>query len=471
MMRKERRWQILNLKILKQGSEIWNKWRNDNIGKYFDFSNTKLIGADLSNAKLRAVNLKKALLGGTKLNNADLSNANLNADLRDVNLFGATLINADLVNVKLIGATLANADLSNADFNNANLGGANLNSVNLRGADLSNADLSNASLTLANLFGAKLIGANLSNTNLFGTQLISANLTQADITGANLYGTSRDNWIINNINCDYVYWYDKERTPKNRDFKPGEFEELYNSLPAIEYYFEQGFTPIDAIIMNQVVLAINEKHPEFELKLDSFHSRGQPHVKFTVLHKEHTPVALEEIRHDYENRIRIIEGKKDQLLEVISMLASKPQIQANNIQSIIQTDKIANLNQQTYVEENMGDTINLKAGGDIAFGKDKAIVTINKTISDATGIPDDLQAKLRELTAAVEEMIKGMSDKDAKKVTTNLDILVNQAKEEEPQAALCQVSVNGLIEAAKAVGTIAQPVITTVQSIMKMLIF
>jgi hypothetical protein len=86
-----------------------------------------------------------------------------------------------------------------------------------------------------------------------------------------------------------VYWDSegKDRMPKDRDFQPGEFEALYKQLPTIEYYFERGFTPLDPVIMDHVVQAINERHPEFELKLDSFHSRSPPHVKFTVLHKEY----------------------------------------------------------------------------------------------------------------------------------------------------------------------------------------
>jgi len=55
-------------------------------------------------------------------------------------------------------------------------------------------------------------------------------------------------------------WED-ERIPKDRDFRPGEFEELYKQLPTFEYYFEGGFTPLDPLIMNQVVTAINERHP------------------------------------------------------------------------------------------------------------------------------------------------------------------------------------------------------------------
>ena len=49
------------------------------------------------------------------------------------------------------------------------------------------------------------------------------------MTGANLYETTRDTWIIDGVICEYIFWDPdgEKRTPKNRDFNPGEFEELY----------------------------------------------------------------------------------------------------------------------------------------------------------------------------------------------------------------------------------------------------
>ncbi len=77
--------------------------------------------------------------------------------------------------------------------------------------------------------------------------------------------------------------------------------------------------------MNRVVQAINEKHPGFDLKLDSFHSRGIPHAVFTVKSKEFAEKALNQIRTEYEDRIKVLEGKREQLLEVIQMLSNNPQ--------------------------------------------------------------------------------------------------------------------------------------------------
>jgi hypothetical protein len=222
--------------------------------------------------------------------------------------------------------------------------------IELRGADLlgallQGADLHEANLSRSTLIGARLQGANLEGANLVGSSLGQANLSHADITGVYLYCTARDDWNIENITCDYVFlkdrpyffnneqrqkWEAAHRTPKDRDFRPGEFEELYRQLPQLIYYFEQGFTPIEAVVMERVVQAINEQHPEFELKLTTLDSRGQPHATFTVMRAEYVETAQQQIATDYETQIKVLEGQRDQannlLREFMTILLSRPQI-------------------------------------------------------------------------------------------------------------------------------------------------
>ena len=60
-----------HLKILKQGVEVWNKWREENPQIKPDLVNANLGGVNLSNADLSYANLvianfKKAELSGAK---------------------------------------------------------------------------------------------------------------------------------------------------------------------------------------------------------------------------------------------------------------------------------------------------------------------------------------------------------------------------------------------------------------------
>lgn len=271
-----------HLKLIKQDVEVWNQWRKDNPEERPD-----LWGANLRGLNLREANLERADCQKANLQKANLREANLReANLREANLEGA--------------------NLGEASLGEAQLGMADLKETHLRWADLRGADLK----------GADLRGANLSRTNL----------REANITGVMLWGAVRNDWLIENIICEYVFWVSegKQRTPTDRDFRPGEFEELYKHLPTIEYYFEHGFTPIDAVVMDRVVQAINEQHPEFELNLLTLDSRGQPHVTFTVIHKDYAEEALEQIRIDYEAIIKALETERDLLDRFLTLAIKEP---------------------------------------------------------------------------------------------------------------------------------------------------
>jgi hypothetical protein len=166
------------LKILKQGIEIWNQWRRDD---------RTVFVVDLNEADLRGINLHEADLDYADLRKADLSRANLSlATLR-----GAKLNNAILHEANLYGTQLCGADLSGANLIKAKLGDANLEALEHIDGDvdvtnLHNANLSDASLFAASFHDADLSGASLVNSSLFRTNLWNANLANANLNGASL---------------------------------------------------------------------------------------------------------------------------------------------------------------------------------------------------------------------------------------------------------------------------------------------
>ena len=332
--------------------------------RYADLRNSDLSDADLSEAKLFKADLSRALLYHAKLieadlRYADLSEANLSyADLSEAKLDSAKLRKAELFAAAFIAASLREARFYKANLRHANLSQADLHSSNLSHADLSQADLSEANLSQAKLTGtylyntdcsnavfnkANLHNADFSQTNLREADLSEANLakvhfteaililvnlTKGNLTGAKLYGTARDDWIIDDIKCDHIFWdmNGKNRFPQERDFEAGEFEKLYKQLPTIEHVFENGFTPIDAFLIDQVVEAINEKHPEFELRLDSFHWRVNPRAVFSVIQREYADKASRQIEERYQNQIKVLEGKYDTLKHCFRMSIQEPRI-------------------------------------------------------------------------------------------------------------------------------------------------
>jgi len=289
-----------------------------------------LSGIDLRDANLRAADLGSAYLGGANLSGLDLSGANLrgadltdanlnatnlsSANLREATIKGANLAKAALTRANLSGVDISGAGLKSADFSEANLNGVNLSGVDFSEAIFSRVDFTGVDLRKAILRKANLEGANLSEVNLFGKNLSDADLREADLrkanlgeanlnrahlersdlTGALIYRAIHHEWRIEGVKCDFIFCDPAGEIPfpKNRNFRPGEFERLFRHLPTLELVLEAGATGLDAFALDQVVQTLNEKRPERELKLEGFHSGGQPQAAFTVLRKEYCDEQL-----------------------------------------------------------------------------------------------------------------------------------------------------------------------------------
>jgi uncharacterized protein YjbI with pentapeptide repeats len=216
-----------HLEILKQGVEVWNRWRKENPDlrpelsaanlrlaelsaadlRGAGFSGVKLFKVDPSGAKLSEADLSRTDLSRTDLSEADLHEVHLgganlsDANLRDANLRGANLSDADLGGASLSGAHLSGAHLSGAHLGGASLSGAHLSGANLNGANLSRADLSSTDLSGRDLSGVNLSGANLNQTVLIGTDFSNANLSNCSVYGIaawnlNLEGATQSNLVI-----------------------------------------------------------------------------------------------------------------------------------------------------------------------------------------------------------------------------------------------------------------------------------
>jgi uncharacterized protein YjbI with pentapeptide repeats len=273
-----------HLAILKQGVEVWNKWRDENPWWV-----------------LRP-NLFEANLSGADLSGANLSGANLlRANLSRANLIGANLIGADLSVANLSVANLIGADLSVANLSVANLSVANLSVANLIGADLSEANLSEANLSVANLSVANLIGADLSEANLSEADLERSQVISTNFHNATLTGACIKDWQINSktnldaVICEYVYLDDEktERRPSHGNFAPGEFASLYKKI----------IETTDLILRKTPENDNTVNKPEKNIDVDnSFNNQG---IQFYADSKIHT---WERLRFRSKTEIKIAEA-------------------------------------------------------------------------------------------------------------------------------------------------------------------
>jgi uncharacterized protein YjbI with pentapeptide repeats len=99
----------------------------------------------------------------------------INNDHHPINMVGADISHAHLRSIDVRDTFLESANLSNSDLRNANLSYATLTYANLAGADLSSANLQGADLHNVNLAGANLARANLRDVfNLGSTNFANA---------------------------------------------------------------------------------------------------------------------------------------------------------------------------------------------------------------------------------------------------------------------------------------------------------
>ncbi|MDM8552420.1 pentapeptide repeat-containing protein [Desulfobacterales bacterium HSG2] len=469
-------------------------------------------------APLRRLGLSLSSLGGTDFRNTDLQNAKFAAALlRNTRFDNET----DLTNVcwknsqktelaRFTGTIMENYTvrklLVTHKAGDKSFSGLNLRGAYLRGADLDNADFTNADLRNADFTGAK-------------------------ITGVKLYGTSREDWIIDGVECDYVYWdrKGKERYPKEKKFAPGEFESLYKNISEIgedmiERFIE--FPPeyhhAGISILNHFGKVLKTKYPDTKAKIRI--EQDDLKVKMTIV-----PVdggdreIIEETLNEYglvitgqmspeeftndrpliielkselriaqariETHKELLQDKSAQVDKLLSLVGkgiqSQPDITvsptinvkqreerqttAETIQGFVQAEKIDTHNQQHITGGRMGDDIKIKAGGDVAFAKDEAIAMINKKITEAAKITDSLEDKFNELSTAVENMVRDMPDEKAREVTGDLQTLVSEASKDQPRRKWYEISGEGLTDAAKAVGSLGKPVIDATQAVLKLL--
>ncbi|KAM3092576.1 pentapeptide repeat-containing protein [Phormidesmis sp. 146-12] len=105
-------------KLLSEGTDAWNEWKNLNPPLGYSFNGEDLQNANLEGADLSGTSFVRANLGGANLNNTNLTSANLNgANLNGARLKGANLTAAQVLSTVFIGADLTGACVQDWNLN------------------------------------------------------------------------------------------------------------------------------------------------------------------------------------------------------------------------------------------------------------------------------------------------------------------------------------------------------------------
>ena len=164
--------------ILKQGVEVWNKWREENLKTSIDLSE-----ADLSHIELPRVDFAPSRQDEEPIDSIPVHSEKA-VELVEVKFFSANLQSADFCQANLMNTDFTGAYLSRANFFNANLSNANFTYANLVGTNFTRANLTGANLTGTDLTWANFSGATLSNINLDKATMGSTTFVETDLSTA-----------------------------------------------------------------------------------------------------------------------------------------------------------------------------------------------------------------------------------------------------------------------------------------------
>ncbi|MBT5029293.1 MAG: toll/interleukin-1 receptor domain-containing protein [Nitrospinaceae bacterium] len=103
-----------HIKILKQGTEVWNKWRLANPTVRPDFTGANFTGVNFAGSNFTGVTFAEVDLSGANLSKTDLSGADLSwAHLNFAKLLGTNLNETNLENAVIHETVFTDVNLSN----------------------------------------------------------------------------------------------------------------------------------------------------------------------------------------------------------------------------------------------------------------------------------------------------------------------------------------------------------------------
>ena len=485
------------------------------------FKDTDLTDADFEGATLKNADFREAIITRTNwLNTKKLSQACIQGTYLEELKIQKLVTSKKGENKKfndikdMSKLNLQRAELEGASFVGVNLSEANLQAAKLEGADFAEANLSQANLQAAKLKGTSFIGANLSEAKLQKAQLLNSMLVdtqlyRANLTGACLTGACIQNWGIStethlgDIQCDYVFMRLTDgrvdrRKPDNdeENFKNGEFSAFIAPfIKTLSLYHKQFTDPSkigkietldlphqkdadpEAIIFALTKLA--SKHTDLAFEVVSVYS--VKHDIFNVGVAVTSGVAVTTLSSQYksyfeeyvglseqERQSTLSAGNQEQIKKLKRFILAARESKGSYIGASIVIEKVEKLvmnDNSQHIDFTNAQSVTV---GDI---NQVAADTISNAFNKVTqsSAPQELKAELGKLNQAVAEMVKLLPEEKQREVAQDLKTFTDEATSGSPRKKWYDLSAEGLIEAAKAVGEVATPVITAAKTVLTLL--
>jgi uncharacterized protein YjbI with pentapeptide repeats len=190
--------------------------------------------------------------------------------------------------------------------------------VNLEGADLKGVDFRNANLEGSRLANTNFHGANLECACLKMAKAPGANFAQAELTAACIEG-----WVINHatclngVKCRYIFHLKEplpntdnyEREPRQGEFEPGDFEELYKIvLDTVKLIFRGA---IDRKALALALTDIKRIHENTEVESVKNHPNGMLTLTLRVPENTNRDDIYLDFQKSYHDALRALSKQQE----------------------------------------------------------------------------------------------------------------------------------------------------------------
>ena len=454
-----------------------------------------------------------ASVGGTCFRGANLTDASFTkAQLKGVDFREAILRRTNwhqvsyLEQCRLEGTYLENPQVRQLAVTKT-ASEQNFNYMNLRGLNLEGADLKGASLV-----GTDFNQSNLKSACLAGAKLAKAQLYQTDLTGACLTGAYIQDWGIstetslNDIKCDYIYMRlpnnddaDPCRKPDNKQekFQPGDFADfiapiiktldLYQTqnvdtrkiadrFKTLDLFHHEG---IDAKVAAVTIQKLAEKYPEAALQVIALEGRGNEKIRLQA--KVSDTIDRSELSKEYAEQYRRVQSLSDSDIQRLLLGFEEKDSRIRSLEKILEN---ALRQPRFYVEtyqhegefvmtkESKQITINSEGQGNIINIADymrDVTNTVHQSINQSAA-SDEIKDLVKKLTEQVTAITAQVDTKVAEQMGGDLEVLGKEMTKSEPRKRWYELSLDGLKEAAVAVGELGTPILETLSKLSPLIL-
>ncbi len=159
--------------------------------------------------------------------------------------------------------------------------------------------------------------------------------------------------------------------------------------------------------------------------------------------------------------IKRYEGGRLQIWKKIE--AYQEQRRATRLVHTVNVNKGATMNVKQVNVSGNGNSVN------VADYMCNVTNTVNNNMSDSVA-DDEIKALIKQLNIEIERVAPQVDPSQVKKMGKNLEALSKELVNEEPDRRWYEVSLEGIIDAAKAVGAIADPVVSIAKKLVQLLV-